>query len=113
MSHIFTWLFSYHTEDMLITGGSSHCFYFVLFLANNLEIMIIFVYHEVTTVLDLAVELSSQKSCHSTELEASKKVEHLELQMHGQGGWRNTAKEPLLWGKVGCFSFHCPLCSHK
>lgn len=67
---------------MLITGGSSHCFYFVLFLANNLEVVIIFVYHEVTTVLDLAVELSSQKNCHSTELEASKKVEHLELQMH-------------------------------
>ena len=70
--------------------------------------MIIFVYHEVTTVLDLAVELSSQNSCHSTELEASKKVEHLELQMHDQGGWRNTAKGHLLWGKVGILASTVP-----
>lgn len=48
---------------------------------------------KVNPVLGLAVELSIKKSCHSTELEASKNVGHLGLQMHNQRleeGYRGT-----------------------
>ena len=55
-----------------------------------------------TIVLELAVELSSQKSCHSPELEASKKGELLEFQMHGQGLEEHSHGIPAL-GEVGTF----------